>query len=122
MTQGTITTRPVTAISQTAARLSLAGAAMFVVLLAALHLIKPELAPSWHFISEYAIGRHGWIMVLAFLSLALGYVGLFVAIRSQLRTIVGKSERVLLLVSALGLVIAAVFTTDPISVSEKAVT
>jgi len=42
MTQHTVATQPVTAISQTAARLSLAGAAAFVVLLAALHLLKPE--------------------------------------------------------------------------------
>jgi hypothetical protein len=94
----------------------------FVVLLAALHFIKPELDPSWHFISEYAIGDYGWIMVLAFLSLALGYVSLFVAIRSQLRTIAGRIGLALLLVSAAGLTIAAIFTTDPITVSKDAVT
>jgi hypothetical protein len=114
--------RPETAISRSAALLSFAGAAAFVVLLAALHLIKPGLDPSWHFISEYAIGDYGWIMVLAFLSLALSYVGLFVAIRSQLRTIAGRIGLALLLVSSLGLAIAAAFTTDPITVSEDAVT
>ncbi len=71
MAEDTAATKPVTAISRTAARLSFAGAATFVVLLAALHFIKPELDPSWHFISEYAIGRYGWMMVLAFLSLAV---------------------------------------------------
>ena len=116
------TDRPVTAISRTAARLSFAGAATFVVLLAALHFIKPELDPSWHFISEYAIGEYGWIMVLAFLSLALAYASLLVAIRSQLRTIAGRIGLALLLLSALGLTIAAIFTTDPITVSENAVT
>jgi hypothetical protein len=116
------TAKPVTAISRPAARLSFASAAAFVVLLATLHLIKPGLDPSWHFISEYAIGDYGWIMVLAFLSLALGYVALFVAIRSQTRTVVGRIGLVLLLVSAAGLIIAAVFTTDPITVSEDAAT
>jgi hypothetical protein len=116
------TARPVTAISPTAARLSFAGAATFAVLLAALHIIKPELDPSWHFISAYAIGEYGWIMVLAFLSLALGYASLFFALRSQLRTIAGRIGLTLLLVSALGLTIAASFTTDPIRVSENAVT
>jgi hypothetical protein len=61
------TARVVTAISPTAAHLSFAGAATFAILLAALHFIKPELDPSWHFISEYAIGDYGWIMVLALL-------------------------------------------------------
>jgi hypothetical protein len=116
------TARPVTAVSRTAARLSFAAAAAFVVLVVALHLLKPELDPSWHFISEYAIGRNGWMMVLAFLSLALSYVSLFVAIRSQLRTIAGRIGLALLLVSALGMTIAAIFTTDPITVSEDAVT
>ena len=110
------------AASPTAVRLSFAGAATFLILLAVLHFIKPELDPSWHFISAYAIGDHGWIMVLAFLSLALSCVSLFVAIRSQLRTVAGRIGLALLLVSAPGLTIAAVFTTDPITVSKDAVT
>ena len=114
--------RPEVAILQSAALLSFAGAATFVVLLAALHLTKPGLDPSWHFISEYAIGDYGWIMVLAFLSLALSYVGLFVAIRPQLRTIAGRIGLALLLVGSLDLAIAAVSTSDPITVSEDAVT
>jgi hypothetical protein len=114
--------RPATTISRSAALLSFAGAAAFVVLLTALHLIKPGLDPSWHFISEYAIGDYGWIMVLAFLSFALGYVALYAAIRSQLRNIVGRIGLVLLLVSALGLNIAAVFITDPITTTGDAVT
>ena len=122
MAENTVESRPGTEISLPAARLSFAGAAIFVVLLAALHFIKPELDPSWHFISEYAIGDYGWIMVLAFLSLAVGYASLFLALRSQLRTIAGRIGLALLLVSALGLTIAAVFTTDPITVSEDAVT
>ena len=122
MAEDTATAKPVRTFTPTAALLSFAGAATFVVLLAALHFIKPELDPSWHFISEYAIGDYGWIMVLAFLSLALSYVSLFVAIRSQLRTIAERIGLVLLLVSALGLTIAAIFTTDPITVSEDAVT
>ena len=122
MAEYTATAKSVAAVSPTAARLSFAGAATFAVLLAALHFIKPELDPSWHFISEYAIGNYGWMMVLAFLSLAVSYISLFVAIRSQVRTSVGKVGLSLLLVSALGLTIAAVFTTDPITVSEDAVT
>ncbi len=92
------------------------------VLVVALHFLKPELDPSWHFISEYAVGRHGWMMMLAFLFLAVGYISLFVAIRSHLRGITGRIGLGLLLVSALGLTIAAIFTTDPITVSEDAMT
>ena len=106
------TAKPVKVVSSTAARLSFAGAATFVLLLAMLHLLKPELDPSWHFISEYAIGRYGWIMVLAFLSLAFSYVGLFLALRSQLQTIAGRTGLALLLVSALGLITGDAVTTE----------
>lgn len=108
-------TTPVTTISRAAARLSLAIAATFLVLLGVLHVLKPELDPSWRFVSEYAIGQHGWLMVLAFLALAGGYLALFVAIRSQARTISGRTGLGLLLVSAAGLAIAGIFVTDPIT-------
>jgi uncharacterized protein DUF998 len=117
-----VTARPVTAVLRTAALLSFAGAATFLVLLAALHFIKPDLDPSWRVISEYSIGNHGWMMVLAFLSLAVSCVSLFVAIRSQTRTIGGKIGLAFLLVAAAGLIIAAIFTTDPITASRDELT
>lgn len=85
-------------------------------------MIKPEIDPSWRFISEYAIGTYGWVMVLAFLSFALSYVALFMAIRSQLQTIGGRIGLASLLTSAAGLTIAAIFTTDPITTSHEALT
>jgi hypothetical protein len=114
--------RPVTAVSRSAARLSFVAAATFLVLLAALHFIKPELDPSWHMVSEYEIGRYGWVMVLAFLSLAFSCATLFVAIRSQIRTTGGRIGLALLLVSALGMTIAAIFTADPITASSDELT
>ena len=45
--------------------------------------IKPELDPSWHMVSEYTLGAHGWVMTLCFLSQSLGCAALVVAIRSQ---------------------------------------
>ncbi len=122
MTENTATARPVTAISQTAARLSFAAAATFLVLLAALHFIKPELDPSWRMVSEYETGRHGWIMVLAFLSLAFSCANLFVAIRSQIQTTGGRIGLAFLLASALGMTIAAIFTADPITASQNELT
>jgi len=116
MTEEAVIARPV--ISRPAARLSFATAATFLVLLAALHVLKAELDPSWRVISEYAIGEHGWIMVLAFLSLAVSNVALFAAIRSQVRTVSGRIGLALLLAGTVGVIIAAIFTTDPITASE----
>ena len=114
-TEGAIMARPITATSLTAARLSIVAATTFLVLLAILHLIKPGLDPSWRMVSEYEIGRLGWIMQLAFLLLASGCVALFAAIRSQVRTTGGRIGLALLLVSALGMTIAAFFAADPIT-------
>jgi hypothetical protein len=60
------TTNPVTAISVTAARLSIAAVITYQVTLIALIFIRPDLDPYWHTISEWAIGPYGWIMSLAF--------------------------------------------------------
>ena len=38
--------------------------------------LRPDLDPSWHTISEWAIGQHGWIMSGAFLISALSYAGI----------------------------------------------
>ncbi len=116
------TAKPVAAISRTAALLSFAGAATFLVLLTALHFIKPELDPSWRVISEYSIGDYGWIMVLAFLSLALSCATLFVAIRSQIQTLGGKIGLAFLLVCAAGMTIGGIFTADPITASQDELT
>ena len=122
MTENTVTAKPVTATSRTAARLSFVAASAFLVLLAALHFIKPELDPSWRMVSEYETGRYGWIMVLAFLSLALSCATLFVAIRAQIRTLGGKIGLAFLLLSAAGMTIAAIFTADPITASQDELT
>ena len=122
MAEDTAPARPVTAISQIAARLSFAAAAMFPVLLAALHLIKPELDPSWRMISEYEIGSYGWVMSLAFLCLALSCATLFLAIRSQIRTTGGKIGLGFLLVIAAGMTMGGIFTADPITASQDELT
>ena len=98
-----------------AARLSVLFNGLFVGLLACLHLIKSDVAPSWHFISEYAIGRHGWVMQLAFVSLAIANVVTWWAIRESLATAWGKVGSGMFLIGTLGLVLAAIFVTDPVN-------
>jgi len=100
----------------------LAGTAVFMALLAALRVLKPEIDPSWRFISEYAIGDYGWLMSLAFLSWALGHVALFFALRPQVRTLAGRIGLGLFVVGAAGLVIAACFPMDPITPAPEAAT
>lgn len=111
-----------TATSKPAAILTLAGSILFLILLAVLHFLKPEFEPSWRFVSEYAIGNYGWIMIAAFVSLALSCASLVVAIRSQVSTTAGKIGLGLLLLVAAALVIAGVFVADPITASKEELT
>jgi hypothetical protein len=114
--------QPVAAMSQMAARLALAAVGTFLVLLAALHVLKPELDPSWRVISEYALGRYGSLMTLAFLSLALSCASLAIALRPHIRSIGGKIGLAFLLLSAVGITIAGIMPTDPITTSRDALT
>jgi hypothetical protein len=102
--------------------LSLAAAATFLVLLALLHIIKPELDPSWRMISEYEIGEFGWVMRLAFLALSFSHAALLVAIRPHVRTIGGRVGLVLLLLGVVGTAMGGIFTTDPITATEDQLT
>lgn len=113
---------PLQAISQRAAYVSFGAAALFLVLLAVLHIVKPEFDPSWRFVSEYAIGRHGWIMMLAFTSLALSCIALVPAIRSQIETTGGRIGLILLLVVAVALIVAGIFVADPITAGQDQLT
>jgi hypothetical protein len=103
-------------MSLPAARVSFGAAGAFVVLLAILHVIKPELDPSWRPASEYAIGDYGWVMMIAIFSMALSCVALFVAVRSQIETIGGRIGLGLLLVVAAALVMAGIFAVDPVTI------
>jgi hypothetical protein len=47
-----------------AARGVIGSAALAVFALAALHILKPDVHPSRTMISQYALGRHGWVMAL----------------------------------------------------------
>ena len=115
-------TTPVPGSAAMTARLSRAAAGMFVLLLAVLHMLRPDLDPTWRFISEYAIGDHGWVMVLAFLSLAISFIALFLALRSEVRSLGGRIGLAALLISATGLIIAAIFPTDPVTTTPDAMT
>src|SRR5687768_5770605 len=86
-------------LSQISAKVSLWSAFIFLDLLITLHFLKPDLDPSWHFISEYQVGRFGWMMSLAFLSLAVSCIALSFALWSHVK-IIGSIGLFLLIVSA----------------------
>jgi len=103
-----------TRMSSMTAWLAIAAIIAYQLLLIALIFTRPDLDPSWHTISEWAIGPHGWIMSLSFLISALSYGLLFVTLRSQVQGKWGKAGLVILLICFVGTVGVGVFTTDPL--------
>ena len=97
------------------AAISLGAIVAFVGLVMVLHVIKPELDPSWRFLSEYGIGSHGGLMTVAFFSWATSCVALFAALREDLLTRSGRIGRVVLLAVGLSLIMAGLFAQDPIT-------
>jgi hypothetical protein len=99
-------------------------ATLFVaVVIVMLHGLKPEIEPSWRFISEYALGRHGWLMSVAFVTFGLAHLALAADVRRYLSgSWPGRLPLVALVVSAVGLTIAGVFTTDPVTADPSTAT
>ena len=101
------------AISTGAARLAMAAIIVYQFLLVVLIFLRPDLAVSWHTISEWAIGPYGWVMSGAFLVSALSYAALFTMLKSQVRGIMGGIGLGILLLCVLGATGVALFKTDP---------
>jgi len=49
-------------------------------LIAILHVLEPEYDPSWRMISEYSLARYGWVMRVAFVTMAIGLAATCVAL------------------------------------------
>ncbi|MCY2968708.1 MAG: DUF998 domain-containing protein [Planctomycetota bacterium] len=92
-------------LSRRAASVCFWSAASFLLLLALLHLLRPDMDPSWRFISEYELGDFGWVMQLAFLALSLSCVTSCVALFSQARTMAGHIGRFTVMLTAFGLML-----------------
>ncbi|MGN6094269.1 MAG: DUF998 domain-containing protein [Luteibacter jiangsuensis] len=83
------------------------------VALLTLHFLRPDYAPATNFISNYAVGRHGWVMTTWFLAMSCGLLALVAGLHtSGLRSITARLGMILLLVAAIGLVVSAAFPTD----------
>jgi hypothetical protein len=98
--------------------IAITGAGAFLIILSALHFLKPELNPSWRMISEYEIGRFGWIMRLAFICLSISCFSLSIILWRH----VSWAADILLIIVSIGPLGAAIFATDPITTPRNSMT
>lgn len=87
----------------------------FLAILVLLHFLEPEFDPSWRMISEYEIGRYGWLMTVAFLCWGLGVLDLQMVLSHSLQTLGGKVGRWWLVVIGVAMMAAGVFKTNAIT-------
>ncbi|MGC1523493.1 MAG: DUF998 domain-containing protein [Steroidobacteraceae bacterium] len=90
------------------------GLLYFVAVVLVLHLVRGDVNPAQHFLSEYAIGRHGALMASAFVGFGLGAICLAFGLY-QYPAIGTRSKTGSILLAAFGVLtfLAALFTTDP---------
>lgn len=105
---------------QLAAKVVVVGSFLFVILLALLHGLEPEFKPSWRLISEYELGAYGWLMRVAFFSLAISGFSLLFALLKQYKGVMAAIGKVLLAIASIGLVLAGSFQTDAVNVPREA--
>ena len=67
----------------TKATLAIGLCVAFLAILSVLHVLEPEFNPP-HLISEYQLGRFGWLMSLAFFCLGAASLALFAAARQEI--------------------------------------
>jgi hypothetical membrane protein len=107
--------QPPSAVTIRAANLAIAAIVLYQTLLAVLIVLRPDLDPSWHTISEWVFGPYGWLMTTAFFVSALAYLALFVALREEVRGRAGKVGRVFLAICAVGTIGVGLFETDSLA-------
>ena len=91
-------------------------------LLAAVHVARPELDPSWVPISDFALGRHGWLMNGAFIAWGAATVTAALSVWPRVRGRLARAGLVLVLIGGTGPLVAAAFPADPVSTPMGAAT
>jgi Protein of unknown function (DUF998) len=97
---------------RTKATLAIGLCLAFLTILSGLHLLEPEFNPP-HFISEYQLGRFGWLMSLAFFCLGAASLALFAAARQEIHTRAGRFGIWGLLIIGVAYFCGGIFPPDP---------
>lgn len=98
-------------ISAIAARIAVGLAVLALLSLATLHVVQRDLPLGTSMISQYAIGRQGWLMNLCFASFSAASLALLVTL-VDIKTVPARIGLILLFLTAIGLSFGAMFNMD----------
>lgn len=95
------------------AAIALGGTAYFVIMIAVLHFLRPDISPLHRPTSEYAVGPFGYLMTSAFVAMSLATSALVLGLGRDLpRSGIHRVGLVFLGLWAVGLLVAATFPID----------
>ena len=77
--------------------------------LAILHVVSPELQSSWRMVSEYANGRHRWLLSIMFATWGFGSFALAMALGPVTHEWLGRTGLFFLVLAGIGEMMAAFF-------------
>jgi hypothetical membrane protein len=92
-----------------AGRVALVATGIAFLSLTILHVLSPEFQPSWRMVSEYANGRHGWLLSMMFAAWGLGTLALAWALGPSTSGALGRAGVAFLVLAGIGEMMAAVF-------------
>ncbi|MCH7844271.1 MAG: DUF998 domain-containing protein [Acidobacteria bacterium] len=95
--------------------IGVAGVAYFVATFVVLHFVQWGLNPAQHFISEYALGRLGWLVTLAFLVVGVGTLALARGLhRSFEPGELVTTPVALITIAGISFIVLGIFKIDPL--------
>lgn len=92
--------------------LAFKSVAISLLLLTALHILRPDIHTASSMVSEYAIGKFGWIQTLVFFLFAVSAGAVLIAIRSEVETLWGKIGLFFLVLAAGGFFLGGIFNVE----------
>lgn len=109
-------------LGRSAGMVGMAGSALFLVALVALHVLRPDLGIAADYVSDYANGSFGALFATALYAHGIGNLALAAGLALELApSRRGVTGSLLLAVAAVGIVLAATFPTDPAGAAQTTV-
>jgi hypothetical protein len=92
------------------ALISFCGCTLFVLIVCLLHFLRPDKNRLSCFVSEYAVGNYGWLMSIAFYTLAIAAAVLLIGLLQDCKA--SATGCITLGILSVGILLAGIFPTD----------
>lgn len=112
----------VSKFSLRSAKITLGASIAYLVVLALLHIIKPEVTPSWQTLSIYARGDWGWLGQVAYCLLGFTHLATLAMLKNQVKSRYGKVGLGFLAIAGVGGILGGLGVSDPLNTAQTAMT